>query len=280
MLRVVLWLCVLAFAGWTTAIVGLLPIAQNEPLWSVWLSLALLLGATFAGWYSHKRVELDADGIQSMLPGMAPRRLSWTQVRRIREAADGLELQGDPDVTVRIDFLLAEIERLREIIIHHCPQAVPGRIAGDKGPEHFPVTFYVPLSGAVFLFAFGVLMLAGGAFICWQGVNLRLGLATISVSALLLVYPLFAWHSLTVDCEKLTINAALRRRDIPLDDIAAAEIEMVRPHGSDAIRVLEIAVLKLTNGKTLRLGRFREGAIHVRELVNAALRRYRDRHCR
>ena len=274
-LRALLWLCVLAIAAWTMGIIGLLPIAQNEPLWTVWSSLTLLLAAAFAAWYSHKRVEIDADGIQTVLPGMAPSRLLWTQVRRIREKADSLDLQGDPGPTVRIEFLFANIERLREIIIHRCPQATPGRILGNSACGSLPVSFRVPLGSFIFFFVFGALALAGGAFFCWQQQNLRLGLACIGLGCLLLIYKFFAWHSVTLAHDMITLQALLRRRNIPLDKIAGAEIQMVRSHGGHAVRVLEIAILRLTNGKTVRLPRFKEGAIHVREAINAVL----SEHC-
>jgi len=229
------------------------------------LSLILLAGWLF--WMSLESVDIDPEGITWHRPGLQSRRLLWSEICALRERSGWqvLELQGGIGLRrINVRFILKDFTRLRQILFDNA-SGLKVR-AADISLLSLPMTFH--RSRGLFVASAGITvgLLALGA-------TLTEPLATAMLWGFGLVFLcaiLWGWHSMTLERDRIILHAVLRRREIPLQEVSGTEIEdvVIRKYGVTTGVQMHLS-LQLKEGKTLKVGSFKDRTVFIRELIEA-----------
>jgi len=229
------------------------------------LGLILLTGWLF--WMSLESVDIDPEGITWHRPGLQSRHLHWSEIRALRERSGWqvLELSGDAGLRgINVRFILKEFARLRQILCDNA-SALKSQVV-DTSQFGLPMTFhrsrglFVACAGiAVALFALGATRTEPLATAMLWGFGL-----------VFLRAVLWGWHSLTLERDRIILHAVLRRREVPLQEVSATEIESVvfRKYGVTTGVQMHLG-LQMKEGKTLKVGSFKGRTVFIRELIEA-----------
>jgi hypothetical protein len=220
-------------------------------------------------WVSFERVETDASGITWNRPGSKSRHLDWTKIRRVRERPvwGALELQGDAgQPRISIPYMLSNFPRLRALLFDNVPCL--GATAVNARETILPMTFRRGISPYIFLGS-GCLFFLGLGVTASKS-ELLAAVCLWAFGLLILGILVWSWHSLTVDHDRIILHALIRRREIPFADVTATKIEdiAIRMYGIPSGGQINL-VLDLKEGKSLKLGCFKDQTLFARELIES-----------
>lgn len=192
------------------------------PVWAILAFLGFALICGLMAWISLEQVDIDAKGVTSKRPGQQARHLDWGEIHRLRERPSWqiLELHGDSgQPPVRASYLLKAFPSLRAIILENAT-GLSSR-AAEASLTDLPMRFRC---SELTLFAIlTICLLAAGAALLnranpWgPGIMLVLGLVFA-------VGTLRAFHSLTVDHDRLILHRLIGRREIPLAEVTGVSL--------------------------------------------------------
>jgi len=232
--------------------------------------LGFALASGLFTWLSLERVDIDAVGITSKRPGQQARHLAWGDIHRLRERLGWLllELHGDSgQLPVRVPFLLKRFFTLRDIILENAP-GLTAR-AADASQASLPMTFPC---GSKFLGLLVIISCLNFAFACWVK-QANVGVTGfMAVGLAVLVSMGWAWHSLTVDHDRIILHRLVGRREIPFAEMIAVSLKDLHV-GQPSFNTEKpvILVLHLKDSKPVELHGIKDG-LFVRSLIELAIR--------
>jgi hypothetical protein len=259
------------FGGASVACVIGQAMGTPVPLAVILIFLAFALLEAWALWASLERVETDATGITWKRPGLKSRHLDWTEICRggvhERPVWGALELQDEAGRRrIALSYILVNFPRLRALVFTNVPQL--GASAATARQTSLPTTFRRGMSPYIFLGS-GCLFFLGLGVAASQS-ELLAAVCLWASGLLILGILVWSWHSLTVDHDRIILHALIRRREIPLADVTATKIEdiAIRMYGIPSGGQINL-VLDLKEGKSLKLGCFKDQTLFARELIES-----------
>jgi hypothetical protein len=246
----------------------------------LWIGRLFFLGfgvlAALCAWMSQQHVVVDAQGITWRGCGRAARQVAWNELRQARErsTAQILEVHGLPGApAIKIPFIYKDFARLRGIICQAAANASALQETGSQG--QLPATFEANRAYFVVVYIMAALMLVGAGLCFSEAVRSDKWGALGGCLALALFFGgmgAFRWHALTVESDRIVLKALLRLREIPLAEVASAEIEtVVLSQAGIASGARMHLVILFKNGKRLNLGSLQE-TMRARDVIEAARR--------
>jgi hypothetical protein len=237
-------------------------------------SFALLF--LYAAWSSERRIVIDDHGVTALLPGLAPRRLTWEQIRCIKERPllQYLELRGGPgEAVVRIPYVVDNFAAAGEFISQRCARI---HLAFD-----LPLVLSSGWNALLgHLFCVGISLLIGLPLLLNRDNHWLVGTSVFLVGpALSLGLFLFGFHTLVVDRDSLTMIARLRKRAIAFADVESFVVESTHLKKLGARTQTNLSlVMKLRNGEKMSLPAvFPYGVMHAQQFLQSLLDQRQER---
>ena len=269
MMRIMMWVCVIICLGFVAfAVVTLSVRTERGSLTPVLLLFLAVFGGGLAYSvrivrYSRDRIAVDSQGIRYLAKNGLGSFLAWSEVAAIK-ANDTMQRLSLSDAsgarTIRVEYQIGGFAALRDFILSHTD-------AQALQPQRELRVFHRSWINKIILAAFGLLF-ASVLLQCYRkGDTVGICITSVFVSLILLGIAMDP-VALTIGVGGLMIRYPLWSRSVPFDSISGVSLQDINARGN----VWAAVVIDRKGEKAIRLFRFREGSLALRDAIESAWR--------